>query len=125
MDSTEKVASLECAYRLFNDRKIDDLLAMMVDDVRWPDVAHGIVLEGKPAIRQYWEAQFAVVAPHVVPTGFLAVDDDLVALVDQRILDLLGNPLMAPAVVYHRYQFNGSLISRMTVFERREEAVTI
>jgi hypothetical protein len=124
VDSAEKVASLERAYRLFNERKIDDLLAMMIDDVRWPDVAHGIVLEGKAAIRQDWEAQFAVAAPHVVPTGFLGVDDDLVAVIDQRVFDLFGNLLMEPAVVYHRYSFNGSLISRMSVFGTREDALT-
>jgi hypothetical protein len=124
MDSAEKVASLERAYRLFNEGKIDDLLAMMIDDVRWPDVAHGIVLEGKAAIRQYWEAQFAVAAPHVVPTGFLEVDDDLVAIIDQRIFDLFGNLLLEPGVIYHRYSFNGGLISQMTVFEGREKAVT-
>lgn len=123
MDSAAKVASLESAYRLFNERKINDLLAMMTDDVRWPDVAHGIVLEGKAAIRQYWEAQFAVVAPHVVPTGFSEVDDDVVAIIEQRILDLSGNPLMEPVVVYHRYSFNTGLISRMTVFGRREDAL--
>ena len=119
-----KVASLERAYRLFNERKIDDLLAMMIDEIRWPDVAHRVVLEGKAAIRQYWEAQFAVAAPHVVPTGFLEVDDDLIAVIDQRIFDLVGNPLIEPAVVYHRYSFDAGLISRMTVFERREDAVT-
>ncbi len=123
MDSA-KVASLERAYRLFNERKIDDLLAVMTDEVRWPDVAHGVVLEGKAAIRQYWEAQFAVAAPHVVPTGFLEVDDDLIAVIDQRIFDLVGNPLIEPTVVYHRYSFDAGLISRMTVFERREDAVT-
>jgi hypothetical protein len=124
MDSAEKVASLERAYRLFNERRIDDLLAMMFDDVRWPDVAHGIVLEGKAAVRQYWEAQFAVAAPHVVPTGFLEVDDDLVAIIDQRVFDLVGHLLVEPAVVYHRYSFDAALISRMTVSERREDALT-
>jgi hypothetical protein len=124
VDSAEKVAALERAYRLFNDRRIDDLLAMMIDDVRWPDVAHGIVLEGKAAIRQYWEAQFAVAAPQVVPTEFVEVDDDLVAVIDQRIFDLLGNLLVEPAIVFHRYSFTTCLISRMTVFGRREEAMT-
>ena len=124
MDSAEKVASLERAYRLFNERRIDDLLAMMIEDVRWPDVAHGIVLEGKAAIRQYWESQFVVAAPHVVPTEFVEVDDDLVAVIDQRIFDLSGNLLMEPAVVFHRYFFTAGLISRMTVFGGREEAMT-
>jgi len=124
VDRGEKVASLERAYRLFNERRIDDLLAMMIDDIRWPDVPHGIVLEGKPAIRRYWEAQFAVTAPHVVPTGFVEVDDDLVAVIDQRIFDQGGHLLMEPSVVYHRYSFTTGLISRMTVFGTREDAVT-
>jgi hypothetical protein len=124
VDSAEQIASLERAYRLFNERRIDDLLAMMIDDVRWPDVAHGIVLEGKGAIREYWEAQFAVAAPQVVPTDFVPVGDDLVAVVDQRIFDLLGNLLVEPALVFHRYSFKTGLISRMTVFGRREEAMT-
>jgi hypothetical protein len=81
------------------------------------------VLEGKAAVRQYWEAQFAVSAPHVVPTEFLDVEDDLVAVVDQRVFDLSGHLLTEPAVVYHRYSFNSGLISRMTVFGRREDAL--
>jgi hypothetical protein len=124
VDSAEKVASLERAYRLFNERRIDDLLAMMIGNVRWPDVAHGIVLEGKAAIRQYWEAQFAVAAPHVVPTEFTEVDDDLVAVIDQQIFDLNGDLLVEPAVVFHRYAFDTGLISRMTVFVTREDAMT-
>ena len=123
VDRAEKVASLEQAYRLFNQRRIDDLLAMMIDDVRWPDVPHGIVLEGKAAIRQYWETQFSLAAPHVIPTGFLEVGDDLVAVIEQCIFDLLGNLIAEPVVVYHRYTFNTGLISRMTVFGRREDAV--
>jgi hypothetical protein len=122
--AAEKIATLERAYRLFNEQRIDDLLAMMIDDVRWPDVAHGIVLEGKAAIRKYWQSQFAVAVPHVVPTGFVVVDDDLVAIIDQRISDCSGNLLMEPAVVVHRYSFNNGLISRMTAFSRREDAVT-
>ncbi len=124
MGSTENIASLERAYRLFNERRIDDLLTMMVDDVRWPDVAHGMEVEGQAAVRQYWEAQFAVAAPYVVPTGFTEVDEDLVAVVDQRIVDLTGNLLMEPVVVFHRYSFTTGLISRMRVFGTREEAMT-
>ncbi len=124
MDGAEKIASLERAYQLFNERRIDDLLAIMVDDVRWPDVAHGTEIEGKAAIRRYWEAQFAVAAPYVVPTAFTEVEEDLVAVIDQRIVDLMGNLLMEPVVVFHRYSFKTGLISRMRVFGRREEAMT-
>src|ERR1035441_10222851 len=36
VDSAEKVASLERAYRLFNECRIDQLLAMMIHDARRP-----------------------------------------------------------------------------------------
>jgi hypothetical protein len=123
VNRAEKVALLERAYLLFNERQVDRLLATTADDVRWPDVASGTVLSGKAAIRQYWDAQFAVAAPHVHPTGFVAVDDDVIAVVDQRVFDLSGAPLTEPAVVFHRYSFSGGLISRMTVHGSREDAM--
>jgi hypothetical protein len=120
--SAEKVASLERAYELFNERRIDDLLAMMADEVQWPDVAHGVVLDGKSAIRKYWEAQFTAARPFVVPTDFTVVGDDVIAVVDQRIFDFVGTLLIDPVVVFHRYSFTGALISRMTVHQLREDA---
>jgi hypothetical protein len=123
MDGTERVAPLERAYRLFNDREIDELLCMMTEDVEWPDVANGVVLHGKDAIRPYWEAQFATVDPEVRPTAFIQAGDDLVAVIDQRIRDLQGEVLTPPAVIFHRYTFSGDLVRRMVVFTDRDESV--
>jgi hypothetical protein len=123
MDKKDRDAFLTRAYGLFNDREIDALLAMMTDDVEWPDVANRAVLRGKEAIRPYWAAQFAVADPHVRPTDFIEVGDDLVAVVDQQILDLQGQPLVPPGVIFHRYTFVGVLIRRMVVFTDGHEAV--
>lgn len=49
---------------------------------------------------------------------------DLVAEIDQRIVDLNGSPLLPPAVVFHRYTFAGDLVSRMVVFSDRDTALT-
>jgi hypothetical protein len=123
MERKDRIALLERAYRLFNDRHVDALLAMMTDDVEWPDVANRAVLSGKQAIRPYWAAQFAVADPQVRPTAFIDAGDDLVAVVDQRILDREGRPLAPPAVVFHRYTFDGGLVRRMVVFTDADEAV--
>src|SRR5436305_1772515 len=85
MDTNERIESLRRAYRLFNDRQIDALLAMMSEDVEWPDVAGGAVLHGKAAIRRYWDAQFASADPRVSPTRFIEAGEDLIAVVDQRV----------------------------------------
>jgi hypothetical protein len=123
MDISERVALLQHAYRLFNDRQIDALLAMMTDDIEWPDVANGRVLHGKEPIRRYWEGQFAVADPRANATDFVQAGDDLVAVIDQRILDLQGQPLAPPTVVFHRYRFEGGLVRRMVVFADRDEAL--
>jgi ketosteroid isomerase-like protein len=112
---------LRRAYRLFNERRIDALLALMTEDVEWPDVAGGTVLHGREAIRPYWEAQFAATDPRVDPTEFRQIGDDLVAVVDQRVLDGQGR-VVAAGVVYHRYTFTLGRVSRMVVFTSPEEA---
>ncbi|MGH9080318.1 MAG: nuclear transport factor 2 family protein [Acidimicrobiales bacterium] len=122
MDYTEKVVLLERAYCCFNERRIDDLLAMMTDDVQWPDVAHGTVLDGKALISPYWEAQFAVSDPTVIPTDFFPVGRDLVAVIKQRILNHRGELLTPPSTLFHRYTFRDDRVSRMVVFVDREAA---
>jgi ketosteroid isomerase-like protein len=123
VDIDDRVAFLELAYQRFNERDVDALLAMLTDDVEWPDVARGKVLHGPRAVRPYWEAQFAVADPRVTPTAFIPTGEDMVAVVDQQIFDLDGRPLGHATVVYHRYSFRGDLVSRMRVFTDRNEAV--
>jgi ketosteroid isomerase-like protein len=118
----QRQALLKHAYRLFNDRQIDALFALMTDDVEWPDVANGAVLHGKDEIRPYWEGQFRVADPRVVPIDFIQAGDDVVAVVDQRVLDFNGQTLAGPTVVFHRYTFAGDLVRRMVVFVDREAA---
>ena len=123
MDASERIDFLDRAYRLFNDRHVDHLLAMMTDDVEWPDVARATILHGKDAVRRYWNAQFAAADPRVVPTRFIEAGDDLVAVVEQRVLDLQGKVVAPTTIVFHRYTFAGGLIRRMAVFADADQAV--
>lgn len=113
--SDEQVELVRRAYLLFGERRVDELLAMMTDDVEWPDVANAAVLHGKDAIRPYWEAQFAQADPRVVLLEVLAAGDDLVAVVDQRVLSHDGQVLVPSTVVHHRYTFRDDLVRRMVV----------
>jgi hypothetical protein len=49
--------------------------------------------------------------------------DDLVAVVDQQVFDLRGEPLAPSTVVFHRYTFDGDLVRRMVVFNDLNEAI--
>lgn len=113
---------LRKAYSLFDDRDVDALLSMMTDNIEWPDVANNAVLRDKNMIRAYWEGQFAVTNPRVQAIDFVPAGDDLVAVVDQQIFDLAGEPLTPSNVVFHRYTFDGDLVRRMVVFSSLTEA---
>ena len=47
MTEREREAYLRHAYQLFNHRDVNALLAMMTDDIEWPNVADNTVLHGK------------------------------------------------------------------------------
>ncbi len=68
------------------------------------------------------QASFAVANPQVTPPGFLGAGDDLVAGVDQQVLDLERQPLVPISVVFHRYTFEGDPIRRSVVFTDRAKA---
>jgi hypothetical protein len=124
VDTSERIAFLRTAYRRFNDRQIDELLQMMTDEVEWPDVANDAVLHDKHAIRLYWQAQFSAGDPRADPVDFIEAGDDVVVVVDQRVTDREGRRLPVPAVVFHRYTFDGDLVRRMVVYTDREAAIT-
>ena len=106
---------LRRAYRSFNARDVDALLADMADDVDWPNVAEGTRLRGHDAVRAYWEAQFRVADPRVEP---VRIDADrrgrAVVVVHQRIADLDGN-VLHESEVEHAYSFRDGKVARMDV----------
>ena len=114
---------LHDAYRAFNQRRVDDLLALLVADVEWPDVAGGRVLRSHDEVRAYWLAQFEAASPVVEPTDFVAAGDDLVAVVRQQVFDHAGTPLTDAVTVYHRYTFREEKVAAMTVHADRSAAL--
>lgn len=105
------------AYRRFNGRDVEGLLSMMTDDVEWPDVPSQAVLRSKDEIREYWQGQFSVTDPQVVPTDFEPgeTEDEIVAVVEQEVRDLSGTVLVERQELRHRYSFRDGLVRRMVV----------
>ncbi len=123
MDAVAKVGLLHDAYRAFNQRRIEDLLALMVEDVCWPDVGRGEVLRSHGEVRAYWSAQFEAASPVVEPTDFVAAGEDVVAVVRQQLFDHAGDPLTETITVFHRYSFRGDKVAAMTVYPDRASAL--
>ncbi len=123
MDATDRVGLLERAYHLFNDRQADLLLDLMTEDVEWPDVANGAVCGAKTRSGLAGPRSSPLSTRMSPPTEFIEVGHDVVAVVDQAVLDLGGKPLLPRSTVFHRYSFAGGHVHRIMAFTDRDQAV--
>jgi SnoaL-like domain len=106
---------LMCAYRDFNARNIDAVLALMHPEVEWANGMEGGHVHGKEAVRVYWTRQFGMLDPRVEPMRIDETSNGCFRVtVHQVVHDLQGN-LLLEAVVYHTYRIGNGLIERMDI----------
>ncbi|HEV2137132.1 MAG TPA: nuclear transport factor 2 family protein [Terracidiphilus sp.] len=113
-DATEQELLRE-AYRDFNARRIDAVLARMHPAVEWANGMEGGHVHGIDEVRAYWTRQWGMIDPHVEP---LRIELDqagrFVVEVHQTVRDLNGN-LLVDTVVHHAYRIRDALIERMDI----------
>ena len=115
---------LMCAYREFNARNIDAVLAFMHPEVEWANGMEGGHVHGKEAVRAYWTRQFGMLDPRVEPMRIDKTTNGLFRVeVHQVIHDLKGN-LLLDTVVYHTYRIRNGLIERMDITEKNPTQAT-
>ena len=103
------------AYREFNARELDAVLARMHPDVVWPNGMEGGFVYGREGVRDYWTRQWKIVDPTVEPLDIR--EDDAgrwMVEVHQVVRDLEGN-LLLDKVVRHAYRIENGLIVRMDI----------
>lgn len=106
---------LSAAYREFNSRQIDKVLARLHPDVEWANGMEGGYVHGREAVRAYWTRQWATLDPKVDPLQIEQREDGaLVVKVHQVVHDHLGK-LLIDTTVFHVYQFADDLIARMEI----------
>jgi hypothetical protein len=106
---------LRSAYRDFNARKIDQVLAQLHPDVEWANGMEGGHVVGREAVRAYWTRQWALVDPHVEPLRITQDDPGrLVVQVHQVLRDPKG-AVLVDTKVHHAYRFADGLIQRMDI----------
>lgn len=112
MDERELLAG---AYRDFNERRIDEVLARMHPDVAWANGMEGGHVRGREAVRAYWTRQWTLIDPHVEP---LAISQDesgrFIVEVHQVARDLQGK-ILVDKIVHHAYRIQNGLIARMDI----------
>jgi hypothetical protein len=108
---------LRAMYDAFNARDIDVVLSHMTSDVDWPNAWEGGRVQGHAEVRDYWNRQWAVIAPTVEPVGITTRPDGRVVVdVQQTARDLDGN-VLADGRVLHVYVLRDGLVARMDVEE--------
>lgn len=103
------------AYRDFNARRMDAVLARLHPEVQWANGMEGGHVHGREAVRDYWTRQWSVLDPHVEP---LRVEPDaagrFVVEVHQVVRDLQGSVLV-DTIVHHAYRMRDGLIGWMDI----------
>ena len=109
---------LRSAYRAFNARDVEAVIALMHPDVDWPNAWKGGRVAGRAAVRAYWRRQFAAISGTVEPERFAWDTDGSVTVdVHQVVRDASTDELISDSLVRHRYWFAEGLIVRMDVVE--------
>ncbi len=113
--SSDERELLTSAYREFNARNIDAVLALMHPDVVWPNGMEGGYVHGHDGVREYWTRQWGILDPHVEP---MRMERDqsgrIVVHVHQVVRDLTGKVLI-DTMVRHAYTIRQGLIERMEI----------
>ncbi|MGB6975028.1 MAG: nuclear transport factor 2 family protein [Terracidiphilus sp.] len=106
---------LTAAYRDFNSRRMEAVLARMHPDVEWANGMEGGHEHGVEAVRAYWTRQWAMVDPHVEPKKIVPDDEGrFVVEVHQVVRDMDGT-VLNDSTVHHAYLIRSGLIERMDI----------
>ena len=103
------------AYRDFNARHMEAVLARMQPDVDWPNGLEGGRVQGTDGVRVYWKRQWSLIDPTLEPIK-IDVDAEGKAKVRVHMIvrDLHGN-VERDATVHHVYTFRDGLIDHMEI----------
>jgi ketosteroid isomerase-like protein len=102
-------------YDAFNRRDVESVLAVMRDDVDWPNAWEGGRLVGRDAIRDYWSRQWTEIDPSVEPLGVVERSDGAVAVTLRQVVRSREGRLLSDDHVLHVYRLEDGLIARMDV----------
>ena len=111
MTNTQKL--IEQAYAAFNQRNIDDALALMSEDVNWPKASEGGRVVGKEEIRAYWTRQWSEFDPHVEPMEIIELEGSKAEVRVRQLVKSLSGDVLSDSEVWHVHTLMNGLIGRM------------
>jgi hypothetical protein len=113
--TVEEQSLLTGAYREFNARRIDAVLARMDANVDWPNGMEGGRVLGHEAVRAYWTRQWSMMDPHVEPLELVRDKAGRIAVRVHQVVKDLDGKVLADTIVQHIYCVQDGLILRMDI----------
>lgn len=113
MSSGEDV--LLTAYRGFNARDIESVLAVMHPDVDWPNGWEGGRIHGRNAVREYWIRQWSALNPNVEPLKFRSDDSNRTVVDVHSVVRGQDGSIIADEIIQHIYVIEEGLIRSMEI----------
>ena len=108
-------ALVAALYADFNARRIDPLLARMTPDVAWPSGMEGGYVAGREAVRAYWQRQWAIIDPQVIPQRVDADAEGRLAVTVRQVVRDLSGKVLKDDLIGHTYTREAGLISTMAI----------
>lgn len=101
-------------YENFNDRKIEQVIEKMTDDVKWANGMEGGYVYGHEGVKDYWKRQFTMVNPRVTPLE-IADENGRIKIKVHQVVHSLEGKLLVDAFVYHFFHLKENKIERFEI----------
>ena len=121
-DPTDDERLLRAAYAAYSRQDVDALLALVSDDVDWPDGSTR--LHGKQAVRAYWLDQWTRTRTHDEPLGFTPLPGGRVGVRVRQVVRSLDGSVLSRGAHVHVHRIEGSLVVGMDIEDETAGAVT-
>lgn len=106
-------ALLTGLYEAFNRKDVEAVVAALHPAVDWPNYLDGGRINGREAVRAYWERQFALVSPEATPLSFETLPDGRMVVTIHYVVRSVEGGLWTDETTSNIYSFKDELISRM------------
>jgi ketosteroid isomerase-like protein len=101
------------AYAAYNGQDLEALLALVSDDVDWPD--GGGRLHGKEEVRAYWTEQWARTRTHDEPVTFSRRRDGRIAVHISQVVRSPNGSVISTGRFLHLHRLEGDRIARLDI----------
>ncbi len=107
------------AYAAYNTQDVDRLLAVLSDNVDWPEGSNR--LHGKAAVRAYWLDQWSRIRTHDELGEFTQLSGDRTAVRIAQVVRALDGSVVSRGTFTHVHRIRDAHIARLDIVPAADE----